>query len=320
MTVMPYPLLAPVAKYGYLGVHLFFIISGFVILMTAANGSLRSFLISRLVRLYPAFWACCTITALFIVAIGAPRFNVSLAKYLINMTMLNEYFGVPSVDGAYWSLFVEMRFYALVCVVLLMRKIHQAQFILTLWLIASVALQMMPSYRLSQLLITSYSAFFIAGATFYLIWSEGFSIPKFGIVILSWGLAVFRSVNDLQDFEKHFNTGMSGFIVAGIITLFFMAMLLVSLKGTGIFGQTRWIIAGSLTYPLYLLHQNIGFILFNIAYPAINVHVIFWGTLFLMIGAAYVVHNFIEKRLSSPMINTIDNLLGSLGWKKKKQV
>ena len=40
-SIMPYPLLAPIAKYGYLGVELFFLISGFVILMTASRGSLR---------------------------------------------------------------------------------------------------------------------------------------------------------------------------------------------------------------------------------------------------------------------------------------
>ena len=59
-TVMPYLSIAPVTKYGYLGVSLFFLISGFVILMTASSGSTRHFVISRLVRLYPAFWVSCT--------------------------------------------------------------------------------------------------------------------------------------------------------------------------------------------------------------------------------------------------------------------
>ncbi len=45
MSIMPYPILASVFKYGYLGVELFFMISGFVILMTAANGNLRNFII-----------------------------------------------------------------------------------------------------------------------------------------------------------------------------------------------------------------------------------------------------------------------------------
>ncbi len=52
---MPYPWLAPVAKYGHLGVELFFMISGFVILMTATNHTVRGFVVCRMVRLYPAF-------------------------------------------------------------------------------------------------------------------------------------------------------------------------------------------------------------------------------------------------------------------------
>ncbi|MCU0650139.1 MAG: hypothetical protein MUF00_19285, partial [Gemmatimonadaceae bacterium] len=76
------------AKYGYLGVELFFMISGFVILMTAANGSVRDFVISRAVRLYPAFWVCCTATFLVTMFIGEPRYSASLEQYIVNMTML----------------------------------------------------------------------------------------------------------------------------------------------------------------------------------------------------------------------------------------
>lgn len=36
MSVMPYPRMAPSSKYGYLGIQLFFMISGCVILMIAA--------------------------------------------------------------------------------------------------------------------------------------------------------------------------------------------------------------------------------------------------------------------------------------------
>src|SRR5215471_2445277 len=88
VSAMPYPLLAPFAKYGGLGVHLFFMISGFVILMTAAGGTLKTFVTSRIVRLYPAFWICCTITFVAVLAIGAPRFFASPGQYLVNMTML----------------------------------------------------------------------------------------------------------------------------------------------------------------------------------------------------------------------------------------
>lgn len=316
-SVMPYPLLAPVSKYGYLGVQLFFMISGFVILMTASSGSLRSFVISRLVRLYPAFWVCCTATALVIAAIGAPYFIVSWQQYLINMTMLNGFVDVPSVDGVYWSLFVEIRFYALVCVVLVLGRIHQAQQILTLWLAATMALQLQlfTSYSLGQLLIVDYSAFFIAGATFYLIWSEGATRTRLATITLCWGLAVSQTVGALPGIEEHFKTSINGIAVAALVTMFFLAILAVSVRRTGKLGRIRWPLAGALTYPLYLLHQNIGFSIFNSAYPQFNSHALLWGTILLMLGASYAIHILIEKNLASPMKLALVKLCASMGWK-----
>ena len=98
-TVMPYPMLATAGKYGYLGVDLFFMISGFVILMTASNGSFKDFAVSRAARLYPAFWACCTVTFGAILAIGGVRYHATFSQYLVNMTMLSEFFHVPYIDG-----------------------------------------------------------------------------------------------------------------------------------------------------------------------------------------------------------------------------
>lgn len=309
MSVMPYPLLAPFSKYGYLGVELFFMISGFVILMTAAGGSLRRFVVSRLVRLYPAFWACCTITFVTILAIGASRYSASTIQYLVNMTMLSEFVDVESIDGVYWSLFVELRFYALIAAILLIGKIHQAQWLMLAWVLASIALEILPIGPMRYLLIVDYSAWFIAGATCFLIWSKGISATTIGILALSCGLAMFQAVAGLDGFEQHFNTRMSRYTVAGIVLVFFLVMLLVSLRRTGMVGRNRWLLAGALTYPLYLLHQRIGFMLFNAAYPALNPHLVFWGVVALVLALAYAVHVFIEKPFSLPLKAVLNRIV-----------
>jgi len=128
MTTMPLNQFASPSKYGYLGVDLFFIISGFVILMSATSGSAKRFIVSRMVRLYPAFWACCTVTFLFTLIIGGERYGATINQYIVNMSMLSDFVGVKAIDGAYWSLFVEMKFYFLVVLVLLLRQIDKAQF------------------------------------------------------------------------------------------------------------------------------------------------------------------------------------------------
>jgi peptidoglycan/LPS O-acetylase OafA/YrhL len=305
---MSYPLLAPAFKYGYLGVELFFMISGFVILMTADRGSLRSFAISRIVRLYPAFWACCTATFLVTLAIGGDRYSASIVQYLVNMTMLSDFVGVPSIDGAYWSLFVEIRFYALVVIILMMGKIRHAQKLIISWLALSVVFELFPIGAFRYILITDYSAYFIAGATYFLIWSRGLSLTRFAILTVSWLLAMFQALSGLHGFGMHFNTFMSKYIVAGVITIFFVLMMLISLRRTGFFGRTRWLLIGSLTYPLYLLHQNIGFMVFNMAYPVVNVHILFWGVIVSLLVSSYAVHYLIESPLSLPLKNSVNSL------------
>jgi peptidoglycan/LPS O-acetylase OafA/YrhL len=300
MSIMPYPLLASVSKYGWLGVLLFFMISGFVILMTAASGSLRGFVISRIVRLYPAFWACCTITFVAIVVLGTPRYSASVGQYLINMTMLSNFLYVEAIDGVYWSLGVELRFYALVAMVLLVGKIHQTELFIFFWLMASVVLEFVRIGSVYYLLVADYSAFFIAGAAYFLIWSKGVSLTRIAIVVVSWGLAILQTRKRLEWFETDYNIIMSSQIVLTVVTIFFVAMMLISLKRTGLLADIHWPVVGALTYPLYLLHQNMGYIVFNAAYPKANEHLIFWGTAIFVLASAYAVHIFVEKPFSSP--------------------
>jgi peptidoglycan/LPS O-acetylase OafA/YrhL len=308
LTAMSYPALAPVFKYGYLGVELFFMISGFVILMTAANRSLGEFVIARMVRLYPAFWTCCTITFLVTLAIGEPPHSASLVRYLANMTMLSGFVGVVSIDGAYWSLFVELQFYVLAALLVGSRRTHRPEPFLWLWLFASAAFAIYPVGASYSLLIAEYSAFFIAGAACFLIWSQGLSLARLTLVVCSWGLALFQSAQKLQSFERHFNTTFDIFVVEGMITLFFTVMLLIALRRTAFASHKEWVVLGAISYPLYLLHQNVGYMVFNMVHQAVNTHVLFWGMIAVAIVGAYLVHVLVEKRWSAPLKTLLNGL------------
>lgn len=305
MTVMPYPMLAPVAKYGYLGVDLFFMLSGFVILMTATGSTAGRFLISRAIRLYPAFWACCTITFIVTVAIGLPRYSASISRYLANMTMLTGFFDIRAMDEAYWSLLFELKFYAAVAAILLIGKIRHAQSLLAVWLVASIALQIFPAPALRQLLMADFSAYFIGGAAFFLIWSQGVTPARIAIVAAAWMLALYEAIHNMLPFAlKHYNTEFNGLVISVTITIFFAVMLMISLKRTGAFGDRRWLLAGAVTYPLYLVHHNVGYMIFNTLHGTINPHVLLWGTVAIMLGLAWLVHVCVEKRLA-PVIEAL---------------
>lgn len=64
-----FPKLSAVTAYGAMGVQLFFIISGFVILMSAHGRPVGQFAASRISRLFPAYWTAVLLTAFLLLAV-----------------------------------------------------------------------------------------------------------------------------------------------------------------------------------------------------------------------------------------------------------
>lgn len=309
LSLLPYPLLASWAKYGYLGVELFFMISGFVILMTATHSNVQHFIISRATRLYPAFWIACTFTFLTTLWLGAPRFTTSFSEYVGNLSLLGEFLGITAMDGSYWSLFIELRFYLLVFLLLLIGKLKYAQMLLVAWLTVSFFLEIRPISSLRYIFITDYAAFFIAGATSFLIWSESLSLHTGLLLLSAWALSEYETLHLLPSMEEHYKTSFNRFTIIGIITGFFIVVFLIAQRWTGCFTNTHWLRLGALTYPLYLIHQNIGYIIFNKLYASINSHLLFWGTIALMLLVAYGMHVLLEKKMAKKLRNFLELLL-----------
>jgi peptidoglycan/LPS O-acetylase OafA/YrhL len=263
------------------------------------------------VRLYPAFWVCCTITFVLILTIGSPRLTASFSQYLLNMTLMSNALGVPPIDGVYWSLFVEIKFYLLVGLILALGLIHQAERILIAWLAATVVLTALPIGIARSLLLTDYAPYFIGGAMSYLIWSRGPSLLRGGTLAGAWLMALVQALGELAEFDSHYQTRLDLGVVIAIISGFFIVMLLVAHRRTGLFGRRQWLGLGALTYPLYLLHQNIGYMLFNAGYGRMNPHLLFWGVVALMLLTAYGVHILIERRLALRLKVVLRTLLNA---------
>jgi peptidoglycan/LPS O-acetylase OafA/YrhL len=100
---------------GWVGVEIFFVLSGFVIAYSANGKSPLAFLKSRFLRLYPSAWISCSITAMVLVAMAIFPIGRIAVLWLKTMVL---YPSAPWVDGAYWTLGVEMMFYALIFVLL----------------------------------------------------------------------------------------------------------------------------------------------------------------------------------------------------------
>lgn len=84
-TLVAVPGLSPVAMYGFLGVPVFFIISGFVIAYSAEGRTATGFAIARFSRIYPTFLVCMTLTFLVLLVFGKPHFETSVMQWLANL-------------------------------------------------------------------------------------------------------------------------------------------------------------------------------------------------------------------------------------------
>ncbi|MDH0749605.1 acyltransferase [Pseudomonas sp. GD03842] len=113
---------------GKLGVLWFFMISGVVIpysLKPGPDGAQR-FLVSRFMRLYPAYWLSLLVFIVILKLTAAPL--PSLAQIAANLTMVQAALGFDDVIGLYWTLFIELVFYALCLALFLGGKLYDQTF------------------------------------------------------------------------------------------------------------------------------------------------------------------------------------------------
>jgi peptidoglycan/LPS O-acetylase OafA/YrhL len=296
-SVVTFPELGMIFKYGYLGVDLFFIVSGFVILLTALDRNAREFIVSRVTRLYPAYWACVTLTLLAILSFGDSRFSATLPQYFVNLTMLQEFFRVSPLDGVYWTLAIELKFYFLVFLIVVAGQIHRLQGLLGAWLAACIFLDVVEGYSVIRFfLFPGHSYFFIAGAASLLVWLHGISAYRVLLLAASYAGAMFFSIAvDRKVFADYFKAEFDPLIIGILVSLGFAGFLLIAFRKTAWLDRREFLTLGALTYPLYLLHQNIGYMIFNAAAPYVPRYLLLIATTALMLALAYAVHHWIER-------------------------
>ena len=130
-----YPSAAPFTWFGWVGVEIFFVISGFVIANSASRSSPTQFLLGRALRLYPAVWVCATATLLVLLVFGGGPASKFIMPYIHAMLLVPEGVTKQSLDVIYWTLAAEMAFYVLVFCAMLTKKITLRHFAfgLTVW-------------------------------------------------------------------------------------------------------------------------------------------------------------------------------------------
>ncbi len=267
-----YPWLAPHVWWGFLGVEVFFFISGFVIALSAEGRTAVGFARARFLRLMPAFWAlvalCFAITLAYTPAPLAASFDRLFRSVLL-------YPLGPWLDGVYWTLTVEIVFYAVVALLLAIGAFRRIEHLVQAWAVVTAALLAIALGVGSGLLASGGIAGALAGfvdsyASRPLLISTG---PYFALGVLVYGMvrngvtsrrlgfAALAAVGGAM--SVYLSTGrVDGPLIWGAAMVLTLAGLAWEASGRRLTRSERigsWLrLAGLASYPLYLVHQISG--------------------------------------------------------------
>lgn len=291
-----------ITSYGWLGVELFFVISGFVICMSAWGRGLGDFFVSRVVRLYPAYWLAILAITGTVAIWPVLQTRLVSSEILVNLTMLQSPVGVPGASAVFWTLWLELHFY-LVFSLVVWRGLTYRRVVLfcLLWTIASVVAASLNDRRVSLFVDEQYSPFFIAGIVLFLMYRFRPTLLLWGILGVSWALGLLKTVTMTESMGQFVGHPPSWRIVAAIITVEFGLVAAVALGWLSRI-RGRWLtVAGALTYPLYLLHLEIGWLVIRKLRHAVPVWPLLLGLLTAMLLASWLIHRYLEQPLAPRM-------------------
>ncbi len=277
----------PMFWYGFIGVQIFFVISGFVIAYSAEKTHAARFARDRFVRLWPSLWVCASLGLAMFLAVGEIGVASVVKRYIKEITF--HPFG-PWLAPVVWTLAIEITFYALVFALLVFERfrwIGGLAFCLAgISLIFHLVMTGMgcdapvlpaacaeanENSRWLQLMLLRHGCYFAVGVALWLWLVKDIparSLWWVSLALVACVLEIYGTVAEEQRLTAH--TGFRGELLEVLPTAIWcaaVASLVAAVRFnqrliSAIGGQSARALrlVGLSTYPLYLVHYaSLGF-------------------------------------------------------------
>jgi exopolysaccharide production protein ExoZ len=275
---------------GWVGVEIFFVISGVVIMGSAGKATPVEFLERRFARLYPAAIGCALVSFAvlrpFEQVAAAQQLHVSAALGTLTRSML--LLKGPFMVSALWTLPIEVAFYALILLVLIVRRLDRVTGLAGLLIVWS-GLYLIPfaltEYAMSPLHVgplgyDSYNLSLLRHGCFFgvgmLIWQVLNQRPQvIGLItlasgiVLCWVEIIARSAELKLQYAYPIQASA---LVGGALATFTLAVFAIWLLGrlndrVKLNQPARHVLRriGLITFPLYLMHEAVGGVAYGLS-------------------------------------------------------
>lgn len=278
-------ILKSISKYGFLGVEIFFVISGFIICYSLSLSSYTysktlTFFKKRITRLEPPY----LVSILLALSLGylstlssyykGIPFEIDLLRLFLHIGYLVEFFDKSWLNPVYWTLAIEFQFYILIA--LFFPLIEKKRLISR---IGIILISLISLFISNESLVIHYLPFFVIGIYTYYYYQAKISFTEFISTLSLMAVVIFYK------FEWYY-------ILASIIpSLLILLYPLMKLK------VLTYI--GSISYSLYLIHTIFGRRIINLCSNFVESDLlrtsIVFITIIICIGISSILYFTIEK-------------------------
>ncbi len=278
-----------ISSYGWSGVDIFFVISGYCIALTIVKTSnYIEFLVRRFARIYPPYVFCGLITLVFYTFFDLPGREVDWMTGFMNLIFANFIPGLnfKYIDGIYWALIVELKFYIFFgALYFIFKNLNKA---ILAWILFSIILNLILLFDDKSIIfftsISPHANFFLIGLMLFNVKNKNFQ----SYLIISFFALINIFIN-----ERY-----SGNEIYFIFLILFTSLLLKSNFNIKLNFLTK---IGLISFSWYLLHNAIGIIIIrefnNLGYENLSVIVAFLITLFLSVLSFKLVEIPMKKKV-----------------------
>ncbi len=303
------------ANFGGVGVHIFFVISGFIMVYTSFGGGVQTFypskfLLRRFIRIYPIYW----IYAIFYLLahqVVADQYHLSYQEIIRALLLLP---GDSSlIIGPSWTLAYEVYFYICFGIFMFLGPLRGLAS-MTLFFLASIAIGASfhadgPGFHVvTDVLLME----FLAGA-----WIAYFFVAG---VDVGARLANALIVLDLAGFSAGFAYGyhrLPSIFMWGVPSAFLIAGFVFKERGDRLSSLVqRTSFLGDSSYSLYLLHILLIDVFFSayltlFANPGFGYVAICLALTVVCVAIALVFYELLERRIVGVLQSMVRNISGS---------
>ena len=234
---------------GWLGVPVFFVISGYCIALSADHSSdIKSFLAKRFFRIFPPYWFSLVVVGLAAcfqklytgsnAVANLPHNFISLLATLTLTT--SPLSAIKTINWVYWSLTFELFFYLILWISLIFAKQYRIYFLLAVSMIALI----MPQQHTGILVFLDQWPTFGCGICVYYYFK---SVDKVSWVCFSL-LLIINSSGLYVKFGENII-----YIIAAMVTVIIIFVSHFIDIQKNIFSKL-----GEISYSVYLLHVPVG--------------------------------------------------------------